>query len=121
MSRHTDPDTQLDYAAIGLRIKNARKRKGMTQERLAEKVDLSTPHMSHIESGKTKVSLPSLVLIANALETTVDSLLHDNITVTQTAFDKEFKDLTEDCTMHEKQLIYTAAREVKKALKKGTL
>ena len=54
--------------------------------------------MSHIESGKTKVSLPSLISIANALHTTVDSLLHENIEATYDAFDKDFKDLLEDCT-----------------------
>ena len=68
-----------DYKAIGNRIKQARKRQKITQKKLAEMTDLSTSHMSHIESGKTKVSLPSLIQIANALHTTVDSLLHDNI------------------------------------------
>ena len=118
MSRHTITHSQLDYEAIGRRIKSARKHKGLNQEQLAEKVNLSTPHMSHIERGTTKVSLPSLVFIANALETTVDALLHDSVHVTADAFDKDFKDLVDGCSPREKLLIYTAAAEIKKVLKK---
>lgn len=117
-ARKEMPAPEPDYAAIGRRIRKARKELGFTQERLAEKVDLSTPHMSHIESGKTKVSLPSLILIANALNTTVDTLLHDNITVTQEAFDRDFKDLLEDCTVEERQLLYAAVSELKNVMKK---
>ena len=106
-----------DYVAIGRRVRDARKRLDLTQEALAEKVGLSTPHMSNIENGKTKVSLPSLILIANALQTTVDSLLHDNLTVTYDAFDKDFKDLLEDCSFNERQFLYSAVAELKKALK----
>ncbi|MBQ6401379.1 MAG: helix-turn-helix transcriptional regulator [Firmicutes bacterium] len=112
------PVTEPDYAAIGKRIRKARKKLNYTQERLAEKVNLSAPHMSHIENGKTKVSLPSLILIANALQTTVDALLHDSVTVTREAFDQDFRDLLEDCTVEEKQLLYTAVSEMKKVMKK---
>ena len=108
---------ELDYEALGRRIRKARERTKMTQDRLAEKVNLSPSHMSHIESGKTKVSLPALVHIANVLDTTVDSLLHDNVVVTKEAFDKDFRDLIDDCDVREREIIYTAARQVKEALK----
>ncbi len=108
---------ELDYKALGKRICKARERTNMTQDRLAEKVNLSPSHISHIESGKTKVSLPSLVNIANVLGTTVDSLLHDNVVVTKEAFDKEFRDLVDDCDAREREIIYTAARNVKEVLK----
>ena len=107
-----------DYKAIGNRIKQARKRQKITQEKLAEMTDLSTSHMSHIESGKTKVSLPSLIQIANALHTTVDSLLHDNIEASYEAFDKDFRDLIEDCTVKEKEIIFQASVQVKYSLKR---
>ena len=107
-----------DYKSIGNRIKQARKKLGITQEKLSEITEVSTSHMSHIESGKTKVSLPSLILIANALHTTVDSLLHDNIEASYEAFDKDFRDLIEDCTVKEKEIIFQASVQVKNALKK---
>ena len=107
-----------DYKAIGNRIKQARKRQKITQKKLAEMTDLSTSHISHIESGKTKVSLPSLIQIANALHTTVDSLLHDNIEASYEAFDKDFRDLMEDCTVKEKEIIFQASVQVKNTLKR---
>ena len=47
----------IDYKSIGKRIKTARIRLDMTQERLAEQVNLSPSHLSNIETGTTKVSL----------------------------------------------------------------
>ena len=106
----------LERVADNIRIERLRKR--LSQEKLAEMTDLSTSHMSHIESGKTKVSLPSLIQIANALHTTVDSLLHDNIEASYEAFDKDFRDLMEDCTVKEKEIIFQASVQVKNALKR---
>lgn len=67
----------MDYLAIGQRIKRMRKARGLSQEQLAEFTEISTVHMSHIETGNTKLSLPVLVAIADALEVRVDSLLYD--------------------------------------------
>lgn len=46
---------------------------------LASTVGISNPHMSNIERGKTKVSLATLIDIANALDTTLDALICDNL------------------------------------------
>ena len=60
---------ELDYRAIGKRIKIARIKADLTQEALAEKASLSTTHMSNIETGNSKLSLPTIVSLANALST----------------------------------------------------
>lgn len=65
----------MDYAEIGQRIKKYRKLRKLSQEQLAEKVDISTTHMSHIETGVTKLSLQVLVDLSVALDTSTDSLL----------------------------------------------
>lgn len=107
-----------DYAAIGRRIREARKRLDMTQEKLAELTGLSVPHISNIENNKTKLSLPAIISIANALETTLDALVYDSLKVTREAYDKDFKDLLDDCSMKEKGFIYNLAKEAKKGLRK---
>ena len=53
-------------------IKRLRKAKGLSQEELAERVEISVPHMSHIETANTKLSLPVLVALAEALEVRTD-------------------------------------------------
>lgn len=68
----------LDYKQIGHNIRAARKSCGFSQEQLAEKVWISVTHMSHIETGQTKLSLPVLVDLAEALQTTPDILLSSN-------------------------------------------
>ena len=52
----------LNFKAIGKRIKNARKNKGLTQEKLAEIVDITTEYQSHIETGAAR---PSWILLEN--------------------------------------------------------
>lgn len=50
----------------------------LSQEELAEKIGISVTHMSHIETGNTKLSLPVFVELSRALEVRTDELLSDN-------------------------------------------
>lgn len=68
---------KIDYIAIGLRIRKLRKQKFWTQEKLAEKADIAPDYLCRIELGKKHPSLKSVLLIANALNITVDDLLID--------------------------------------------
>ena len=45
----------LDYKAIGARVKNFRRERNLSQEKLAELVDVSVPYMSNIETGKKEL------------------------------------------------------------------
>ena len=57
----------MDYYKIGQRIRKYRNAYNLTQEQLADKIGISPTHMSHIETGKTKLSLAVLVNIAKEL------------------------------------------------------
>ena len=63
--------------AIGRRIKTARENKRLTQEQLAELVDLSPMHVSVIERGVKLPKLETLINIANVLDVSADMLLQD--------------------------------------------
>ena len=63
---------KLDYYKIGQRIRKYRKAYQFSQEQLAEKIGISTTHLSHIETGNIKLSLPVLVDIANVLSVSTD-------------------------------------------------
>lgn len=60
----------VDYCLLGQRVRRARMKLNLTQEVLAEKVGVSIPTISHIETGTNKVSLELFVSIANALNVT---------------------------------------------------
>ena len=70
----------MDMIAIGSRIKEARERAHLTQEELAEIVDISPTHMSVIERGVKTPKLDTFVKIANALHLSADALLQDVVT-----------------------------------------
>lgn len=57
----------VDYNLIGMRIKSARKAVGMTQENLAERLDVSIGYISQVERGITKISLDLLAEISDIL------------------------------------------------------
>ncbi len=65
---------ELSYQLIGKRLRAARKKRNLTQEQVAEKVDLSARHISGIERGVAPVSLPYLVRVCNALDVTPDDI-----------------------------------------------
>ena len=67
----------MDQVAIGARIKAARERVHLTQEQLAEIIDISPTHMSVIERGVKTPKLDTFVRIANALGISTDALLQD--------------------------------------------
>jgi len=65
----------MDLKLIGINVKNSRKNMHLTQAQLAEKINMSTVHISHIEGGSVKMSIDTLVNICNALETTPNEIL----------------------------------------------
>lgn len=64
-----------DRDALGGRIREYRLKAGMTQDNLAEKIGMSTVHISHVENGYTSVSMDCFLDVCNALEVTPNDLL----------------------------------------------
>lgn len=108
----------LDYTAIGTRIKERRTKKKWTQEMLASEVGISNPHMSNIERGKTKVSLGTLLDIANALDATLDELLCDNLVRGKAVFDEEISRELQECSEEDIRIVYDVVKALVKSLAK---
>lgn len=62
------------YRNLGLNIKNRRKELGLTQQQLADKMNMSLNFVGKIEVAFSKPSLDTLIEIADVLETTVSDL-----------------------------------------------
>ncbi|EQF27374.1 helix-turn-helix family protein [Clostridioides difficile CD160] len=108
----------VDYKALGKRIKIARIKNGITQESVAEEIDITPSHMSNIETGKTKVSLSVLVNIANALSVTIDELLCDNVLNSKIIFEGEAKEIFNDCDEYEVRILVDVLKYMKEAMRK---
>ena len=72
-------DKNIDYAALGKRIKNKRDENKLTQEQLGEMCELSAAHIGHIERGTRILSVDVLFRIAQVLNVSVDYLLFDSV------------------------------------------
>lgn len=70
----------MDYGQLGKRIRDERLLLRLTIDQLAERVNKSSNYIGQIERNDGKPSLETVVDIANALGTTVDSLLRDSLT-----------------------------------------
>ena len=68
----------VDYKLIGSRIKSVRKRAGITQEMLAEQLDVTTGYISQVERGITKISLDLLGRISVILDCDVASFISNS-------------------------------------------
>ena len=96
---------KLCYEFIGRRIKEIRLKKGFTQDNLSELTDLSIQHISNIERAHSKMSIETLVKIANVLEVTPDILMCDCIHKSKAVFTDELADLVEQADDREIKVI----------------
>lgn len=65
----------MEYKSIGKNIRKCRDELGITQEKLAEIVNLSVSYMGAIERGEKLPKLKVFISIANALKVSSDVLL----------------------------------------------
>ena len=68
-------EQELDYIAIGDRIRKYRELSRMTQEQLSESCSLSTGYIGHLERGTRSPSLETLVKISQILRVSLDDLV----------------------------------------------
>lgn len=96
---------ELNYRAMGRRVRKHRETKGYTQMYLAELSDVAPTSISHIERGATKASLPTVIRIANALGVSVDDLLCDSLVKAEPVLTKEIAQALYGCSGEELKLM----------------
>ena len=62
---------------LGINIKAERLKKGLSQEKLAELINISLPTVSLIETGKQNTSVLNLIDIASTLDVEITKLIQD--------------------------------------------
>jgi transcriptional regulator with XRE-family HTH domain len=94
----------MDYSLLGKRIREERLKMSLTQEKLAEEVNISTAYLGQIERGERSVTLDKLIPIAKRLGVTVDFLLADYIPVENDISLDRLHQLLYDRTTTEKEM-----------------
>ncbi len=64
------------YQQIGARVRTYRKLRQLTQEQLAERVNLSVHYLSRIETGKATATLQSLERLAKGVRVQLEEFFH---------------------------------------------
>lgn len=108
---------QINYIEIGQNIRKIRKSRGFSQEQLAEKIYISVTHMSHIETGNTKLSLPVLINLADELNVKCDDLVSGYSERSKCEYINELSDIVSQCSPAELKVLIDVLKATKSAIK----
>ena len=102
----------LDYSIIGERLKKARISKGLTQEQLAEKLDVSVAFLSRAERGNVKINLPRITQICNILDISISTIITGTAFNSKDYLTEDFSNLLKNCPPEKFKLIYDIAKVI---------
>ena len=100
---------ELNFEEIGKDIRASRIEQHYTQEYIADKIGVNVSHISNIENNRVKVSLTTLVAICNALNLTVDYILKNEYTASD-SIDREILKELASCSPEKKEKILKIIR-----------
>ena len=102
----------MDYKRLGERIREERLRLHLTQAQLAEAIDISDTYMGAIERGERSLTLDTLVRLVNRLGVTVDYMLTDFVSDSDSNIMEQFKQIIDNQPMERKQMAINVLRTI---------
>lgn len=111
----------LDNKALGNRIKEEREKIHITQQNLAEVLNISTYYLGRIERGERNVSLEKLVGIASYFNISLDYLVFGNSAKTNENNFTELYELLDKCSEKEKEVLSDVIKALIPHIKKLTV
>ena len=102
----------LDYTIIGQRLKKARIDKKMTQDNLAEKLDVSIAFLSRIERGNSHINLKRLSQVCDILGVTEGYILNGTSSNSSNYLSSEFSEILNQVSPEKQKLIYKIAKVI---------
>ena len=105
----------LDFGIIGKRLKQARTNSGLTQEMLAEQLNVSVAFLSRLETGNSHINLHRLEQICRITGVSEGYILNGVAEDSPTYLTNEFSELLKDCSSEQLKLIYNVAKVIKES------
>ena len=102
----------LDYNIIGERLKQARINKNLTQEKLAEQIDVSVAFLSRIERGSSLINLKRLNQLCSILGVTEGEILNGVSENSHCYLNKDLSNLIKNCPPEKIRLIYNVTKVI---------
>ncbi len=95
----------MDKRVLGQRLRDARKKKGYTQQALADKAEIGAVYLGEIERGIKFPSINSFIKIIEALEISADYILRDELTSGKAYVYDEITERLKDLTPKERKTV----------------
>lgn len=108
---------KVDKRKLGKQIKMVRTSKRMTQEELAEMIDVSPTFISLVETGTKALSLSKAIELADVLKVSMDVLFQDNRLQQEESDIAEAAFLLQGCNSYEKEVIVDTIFALKTAMR----
>ena len=89
---------------LGKRIREERLKMNLTQEKLAESIDVTDAFIGQIERGERSLSIDTLIKISKRLNVTIDYLLKDSIGLNNDSFVNQINQLMNGRNIKQKQM-----------------
>lgn len=102
----------LDYPIIGERLKKIRRNKKITQEALAEQLDVSVAFLSRVERGDIRVNLTRLNQLCEILDVPLTTILDGVGCNSENYLNSDFSELLKNCPPDKLKLIYDIAKVI---------
>lgn len=102
----------IDYSVVGERLKRARLEKKLTQEDLAEEMDVSVAFLSRIERRKSTVNLKRLHQLCTLLDISEGYVLSGTSEDSGEYLSEEFRSVLNKCSPEKQKLIYEVAKVI---------
>ena len=90
---------------IGRRIQEIRKQRGLTQEQMAERVNISPHYLSALERGVYNIKLDLLVDILNILNCSADEVFQDVVGSSSKIKARQLSEKLKGLPLHEQRKI----------------
>lgn len=102
----------IDYTLVGERLRKARLEKKLTQENLAEELDVSVAFLSRLERGSSHINLKRLHQLCELLDTSEGYILSGASQDSKEYLKQDFKTLLDKCTPAKQKLIYNVVKAI---------
>lgn len=102
----------MNQNTLGQRIRKERQNLHLTQEQLAEKLNVSSTYIGFVERGERNLTLNKLSLLADILGVSIDYLLSDDTGSSSSSNEKQMLSLFASASTEDQELILDLTRTV---------
>lgn len=102
----------MDLKKLGLRIKELRRKKKLTQDELSELAGMNGKHLGEVERGGINISIQNLDKLAESLDVPLLTLLDIGPQRSKDELSREIAGMVEASDLEQVRLIYRVVKDI---------